>query len=182
MLTNEEITAIATFVSAEKQGDAKVGIPHDSTTEVDVTVRLRGTVAKAAKPAPRSATSSIPWLAVIAKLAKAEGAVENAILDTIFAIVHDVVSEDIKLKANTPLNAKQRRALNKERRKLIQEAGVAERIVRLQERSASALPKKEYEGRITVTIMAEVLSGALVDPAAVSEVVDEVIVADEVAT
>jgi hypothetical protein len=186
MLTNEEITAIAGCFAPKKVVAAKKGMEHDTVADVDVTVRFRGTSSKAEKPEDRSSAARFPWADALAMACKGSGVTEQAIIDKIFECGYEIVAEDIRLDAQG-LTPRQRKIVNKKRQQLRKDSGIAARVAGHKQRLATEMPKEDYEGRVTVAIMAEVLSGALVDPAAVSEVVDEVIedsieMADEVAT
>tara|TARA_R110001583_G_scaffold38881_5_gene125311 strand:+ start:43 stop:618 length:576 start_codon:yes stop_codon:yes gene_type:complete len=67
MLTPQEIAALAAALPSKKTSAAKKAMEDETTTNVDVTVRLVGTSAKGKQPAPRQATHRTPWEMAIAR-------------------------------------------------------------------------------------------------------------------
>ena len=67
MLTPQEIAALAAALPSRKTSAAKKAMEDETTTNVDVTVRLVGTSAKGKQPAPRQATHRTPWEMAIAR-------------------------------------------------------------------------------------------------------------------
>jgi hypothetical protein len=72
-LTSAVIAALSAAVKDAAAKDAKADLPAGTVTTVDFTVRVQGTLAKAAEGQVVADTTSLPWTSVLALAIKRSG-------------------------------------------------------------------------------------------------------------
>ena len=134
-LTPLEILAVSKALKEAAVKAASAEVP-EGTYQVDLTVRLVGTVAKGA-PTMRTPTASIPLLPAMALLLRRSGVTAASSMDALIGAIEEamVLGEDAR-------NA------------LLAEVGVADAEQRIRERLA-ALPKVPVSGAVKTALMIE---------------------------
>ena len=140
-LTPEEILALVKAIPTKEAKAARKAIANGSQSEVDVLVRISGTIKRANKPKPAKGTSAIPWKAAIALFLKRSGATGPASA----RLLADVITESAKLGAE----AKQA---------LLLESGVGDALQIVDRELFSKLPPIAKDGNITFSGEAIVVS------------------------
>ena len=171
MLTNEETAALAAALSSKQVSAAKKAMEDETTTNVDLTVRLVGTSAKGKQPAPRQATHRTPWEMAIArsmdealegtdrggdgkfKSNAAERNVLEGFRDLLIGTVAQWAREDIACGNDTQAQRK----LKKAREQEVEKGSTLKMMAEMKAEIRKKMPTAQSQAAVSVAVEVEVI-------------------------